>query len=386
MSRSASINFAFLSTMTTVPWGGSETLWHGAARHLLARGFAVHTRTAPWQPTPAPLVDLARTGAQVSFEETHATGLRRLQRLVAPRAYAAKWARRRRDWLAAIESPRVVVSCGSIADEIHELDQLADAAIPYAVIVQAAAPEIWPTDAALDRIGRFLGAARRVYFVSRHNRDDVQQCLGQTLPHAEVISNPANLSPELRAAGPLAFPSGDGLRLACVARLNVAAKGQDLLLRTLSLDRWKDRDVSLTLYGSGPHRRVLENAARYLGVGCVSFAGPVDDLAAIWRENHLGVLASRYEGLPLSLIEAMMLGRTNVVTRICGNPEIVEDSVTGFIAAAPTVESFDEALERAWQRRGELGAMGAAAARRIRQLVPEDPCRDLADRLVELFR
>ena len=77
--------------------------------------------------------------------------------------------------------------------------------------------------------------------------------------------------------------------------------------------------------------------------------------------------------------------QVNVVPRNCGSAEIVDDNVTGFVAAAPTADAFDEALERDWQRRTELAAIGALAAQRIRQLLPADPCLELANRLAALL-
>src|SRR5262249_17195690 len=104
-----------------------------------------------------------------------------------------------------------------------------------------------------------------------------------------------------------------------------------------------------------------------------------------WDRHNLGVLASRFEGLSLGVMEAMMLGRPNVVTRTGGNSEVVEDNQTGFIANAATVEAFDEALERAWQRRSELSSIGVLGARRIRELSPEDACLEFAERLLVVF-
>jgi hypothetical protein len=98
--------------------------------------------------------------------------------------------------------------------------------------------------------------ARRVFFVSHHNLEDVQQCLDMELPNADVIWSPVNRGSILRAMRVTLPNIREGsLRLACVARLNVHAKGQDVLLKTLALEKWKARDVSLTLLGEGPHRR-----------------------------------------------------------------------------------------------------------------------------------
>jgi glycosyltransferase involved in cell wall biosynthesis len=378
--------FVFISTMALVPWGGSENLWHGAAKHLLARGAAVQTQTAPWPCVPRPLEDLATNGAAVTFRASRAPFALRILRRLSSAAYRRKWENRTGDWISSMPSPKVIISCGSLLDDFSQLVCMSEGRTPYAVVVQAAGPEIWPDDAQLGVVCKLLINARRVFFVSHHNLEDVRQCLGMELPNAEVIWNPLNRGFPLRAMNvtPSHVHAGS-LRIACVARLHVPAKGQDVLLKTLALKKWKDRDVSLTLFGEGPHRQVLHNLARYLGLERVSFAGQVDDIPSIWSRHNLGVLASRYEGLSLAVMEAMMLGRPNVVTGACGNSEVVEDNQTGFIANAVTVEAFDEALERAWQRRSDLSSMGVVAAKRIRELTPEDACLEFAERLLVVF-
>ncbi|MDC1505577.1 glycosyltransferase [Winogradskyella sp.] len=70
------------------------------------------------------------------------------------------------------------------------------------------------------------------------------------------------------------------------------------------------------------------------------------------------LIPSDGEGLPISLIEAAISGRTAVVTDVGGNTEIIVDNETGFVACAPTPHSFSEALERAWKRKEEWEEMG----------------------------
>ena len=91
--------------------------------------------------------------------------------------------------------------------------------------------------------------------------------------------------------------------------MDLAAKGQDLLLQTLALPEWWDRPVELNLYGAGGHEPALRRLARMLQVKNVHFRGHVNNVRAIWEQNHLLVLPSRYEGLPLALVEAMWCGR-----------------------------------------------------------------------------
>src|SRR5437660_2890227 len=130
------------------------------------------------------------------------------------------------------------------------------------------------------------------------------------LPNAMILRNPFNVPYAPRAD----WPDGDRVRLACVARLLPAEKGQDVLLRVLARDAWRARPISVTFFGDGPHRDGLAAMAAHLHLTNVSFAGHVDDAGAIWRDHHALVLPSRCEGLPLALVEAMLSGRVPIVT------------------------------------------------------------------------
>lgn len=114
------------------------------------------------------------------------------------------------------------------------------------------------------------------------------------------------------------------------------------------------------------------------------FEGHVADVEKIWSLNHVLVMPSRIEGLSLAVIEAMLCGRPVVATDVAG-AEVIEDGVTGFLAEAPTVGCVECALERFWARREEAREIGAAAAERIRRLVPPDPARVFADKIKELL-
>ena len=106
------------------------------------------------------------------------------------------------------------------------------------------------------------------------------------------------------------------------------------------------------------------------------------NIADVWRDHHALVLPSRFEGLPLSIVEAMLSERPVIATDVAGNKELLQDDVTGFIAAAPTVMHLDEAMERAWQRRGEWRTIGRAAGEAARAVLPKDPARAFADKLL----
>lgn len=127
---------------------------------------------------------------------------------------------------------------------------------------------------------------------------------------------------------------GAGARLLCVARL-APAKNHALLLQTVARLRESGRDVSLTLVGDGPLRGRLEELARELGISeHVRFAGRRTDTPAFYRDCDLFVLLSDYEGMPMSIIEAMASGLPVVATRAGGVGELVDDGVSGALVEA----------------------------------------------------
>jgi glycosyltransferase involved in cell wall biosynthesis len=139
--------------------------------------------------------------------------------------------------------------------------------------------------------------------------------------------------------------------------------------------------VQLNLYGTGPCEQTLRQMTATLGLDNVHFRGHVADLAEIWRTNHLLVMPSRQEGVPMTVIEAMSCGRPAVLTDVGRCAELCADGETGFIASAAAVGPLAEALERAWARRAEWPDMGRRARVRMERMVPRDPVGDFCELL-----
>jgi glycosyltransferase involved in cell wall biosynthesis len=277
----------------------------------------------------------------------------------------------------------VVVSQGGNFDGLAYSDLCRSSGHPYVVISQKASDHRWPPDQDRARLRSACRAALRCYFVSQHNLRLTEHQIGEALPNAEVVRNPFLVS-----GSPLPWPAGDegATRLACVARLEPGEKGQDILLQVLARPRWRARKLSVSFFGAGPNAEALGELARRLTVQNVDFPGFVSDVESIWRTHHALVLPSRTEGLPLALVEAMMCARFGIVTDAGGTAEVVEDGRTGFIAAAAQVDQFEQALERAWAAREEWSAIGAAAARAIRTMVPADPASAFTAKLLSLVQ
>ncbi len=285
--------------------------------------------------------------------------------------------------ILAVRRPHlVVISQGQNFDGTHFGKACQAMGLDYVLISQKASELNWPPDDFRSYYRGAFAGARSCVFVSEHNRRLTEEQLGIRLAHGAVFRNPFLAG----HAGPLPWPGGDReeLRLACVARLSAADKGQDLLLRVVAQPRWRERGLVVRLYGDGVGRDGLKELARMFGCDNVSFEGKRADVEAVWRDNHALVLSSRAEGLPLALVEAMMCGRPAVVTDVGGASEVVRDGITGVLASSPTLSAVDSALERFWTMRSRWEQMGTAAAKHIRTIVPPDPGSVLADHLLEI--
>ena len=254
-------------------------------------------------------------------------------------------------------------------DGLPWMEACAELGIPYVTIAESACVEYWPHDHRLALLRKAFQGALASYFVSRQNLRLTEFELGMSLANARIVRNPVRVSRD----GTFEWPPEPPFVLACVGRLEVGQKGQDILFDVMKLAKWRERPLKVILYGSGPHEQSLRLLKTKLSLDNVEFGGFVHDPGEIWRRAHGLVLASRYEGFPITLVEAMMCRRMAVVTDIADNRELVEDGVTGFLAAAPTLGCLDNALEQAWQRRAEWWKFGVTAGSRVREVIPSDP-------------
>lgn len=157
-------------------------------------------------------------------------------------------------------------------------------------------------------------------------------------------------------------PESPNFRVVNIARHD-PVKGIDVLLDAMAL---LPEDVTLAQFGGGPETSALEAKVADLGLdGRVSMAAvPWTERAADRICDHdVFVLPSRTEGLPVSIMEAMLAGVAVVATDVGSVREVVEDGVTGLVVppedptavAAAIVELRDDPQQRR--------AMGAAGRR-----------------------
>jgi glycosyltransferase involved in cell wall biosynthesis len=142
------------------------------------------------------------------------------------------------------------------------------------------------------------------------------------------------------------------------ARLH-AQKGHRFLLQAATLVP----DAMFVLAGDGPDRDELEMQAQRLGLGDrVLFLGYRQDIADLLATCDVFVLPSLYEGLPLSILEAMAAGRPVICSAIGGSNEAVSNGDTGLLVQPGNPTELARAINMMLSN-PDLGQRFAAAAK-----------------------
>jgi glycosyltransferase involved in cell wall biosynthesis len=198
------------------------------------------------------------------------------------------------------------------------------------------------------RIERFMSPfSRRIITVSEYDR---QLALKAGVAPAALMTTVHNGMPLL--VEPPSRPHNDTPRLIMVARFDEQKNQTDLLraLGTLNDIHWHAE-----LVGDGPLRPQVMQLAQSLGLADrVEFPGSCNDVAARLARSDVFALVSNWEGLPLSILEAMRAGLPVVASDVGGVAEAVRNDVTGWVVP-----------------RGDITALAA----RLRTLLTSAPLR-----------
>lgn len=111
-----------------------------------------------------------------------------------------------------------------------------------------------------------------------------------------------------------------------------AKKDQAMLLTAFATVVASCPGARLVLVGGGPLEGELRSCAARLGISSsVCFAGVRPDVVQLLPAFDVFALSSRYEGLPIALLEALASGLPVVATTAGGIPEVIEEGRQGFL-------------------------------------------------------
>jgi glycosyltransferase involved in cell wall biosynthesis len=227
----------------------------------------------------------------------------------------------------------------------------------------------------------------KVICVSSGNREEHIDVLGRSPGKLTVVPNGIDVERFAAADGggvhaELGLPA-DVRLVGVVARLAEARKGIAEFVRmaaSLAPDHARARFV---IVGDGPLRPSLERLARDLGVGTrVMFVGERADVERVMAAMHIFVMPSLWEAGPLTLLEAMAIGKAVVTTPVGVAPDVVTSGRNGVFAPVGDVEALAGAVDRLLRDDALVARIGEAAQADARRSFSADL---MVDRTIAVY-
>ena len=193
-------------------------------------------------------------------------------------------------------------------------------------------------------IGRDRLPARRVTTIA--NGVDLQRFLS---------ASGAGVREEFRVAP-------DKALLVVVGRLEAPKGHADLLSALAALRVGSCADFVCLFVGEGELRAQLESeVARRALQDAVVFTGLRRDVPRLLAACDLVLMPSRWEGLPIALLEAMACAKAVVATAVGGVPDVIDDGNNGVLVPPGDMSRFAAHVRELLNEPGRRAALGARA-------------------------
>lgn len=265
--------------------------------------------------------------------------------------------------LARVSEPDVVVAIGAQMS-MAAIVALMGSGVPV-VATEQENPFAYPTPPMINRLRivsyrRAAGVVVLLDETARRARSDWGLERVEVIPNAQMfeVASPESLAQRRQVV----------LSLGRLSEI----KGLPVLLRAWQASSARKRGWALRLVGEGPQRGELERLMVDLGVAdSVELPGAVTDVEAEHRAARIFVLASRAEGFPLSLLEAMTFGCACIATDCPGGPgEMLKHGEAGVLVPVDDVGELSAALDRVTGDPALAASLGEAARLRAGDFEP----------------
>lgn len=164
------------------------------------------------------------------------------------------------------------------------------------------------------------------------------------------------------------FGLGSGVAIVGVVARLAKEKGYPYLLNAARVVIKKYPEAHFLIVGDGPQREELIKLASNLGLNDhITFTGYRRDVLSVLALFDIFALATLWEGLPIVILEAMVMAKPVVTTNVMGNPEVVVNGVTGFLVPPRDPESLAERILELLKDENLRKRMGGAGRRQIEE-------------------
>ncbi|MEC6127699.1 glycosyltransferase family 4 protein [Acinetobacter ursingii] len=196
----------------------------------------------------------------------------------------------------------------------------------------------------------FLSRPKWVQFFYKVRAKKINQIVTLTQNDAQVYSSfhknvtvINNISPFVLSLDKLSYRQ-DSKTVVSIGRLTYQKNFEDLLL-AWSLINNEISDWSLHIYGTGEELHNLKKLIEERKIRNVTLKGQTDNVEQVYCNAAFYVMSSRYEGLPMVLIEAQTFGLP-IISYDCphGPAEVIKEDITGFLVENQNYQKLAEVM------------------------------------------
>ena len=214
-------------------------------------------------------------------------------------------------------------------------------------------------------------ATRRIISVSAYLQ---QQLMDELRLEGEKVTTIYNGIPipdrslesadRIRARQQLNLPE-NGLVVGSAGRL-AEVKNYPLLIEAASDLAPEIPGLKIVLIGEGPCREQLLRQVAHLGLeSTVKFTGMIRNVPDVLSALDIYACTSDYEGISLSILEAMAAERPVIATAVGGNTEIIRHNETGFLIGKGNRNALGRAVRELYHDEGKRRLIGGRALREV---------------------
>ncbi|GAB7020352.1 glycosyltransferase family 4 protein [Halostagnicola bangensis] len=195
--------------------------------------------------------------------------------------------------------------------------------------------------------------------------------LADSEPVAEMLREELDLPPETVKTLPIAGISLSEFQARThhnsddivVGSVGVLSEQKNYATLLTVADELADEDITFRIAGDGPKRGELERQIESLGIDNVELLGRVDDLPEFLQSVDVYVQPSHYEGLCITVVEAMAAGLPVVASAVGGINYTVTERKNGFLHDPTDIAGFCDSIRELAEdppKRERFGKRGRA--------------------------
>lgn len=158
----------------------------------------------------------------------------------------------------------------------------------------------------------------------------------------------------------------DPLKILTLTRINIKEKALFELVKAVNILKKRGQYFTVDIYGEGKDTDALQHQIKKNGVETlIHLKGFSLNPQDILSNYAVLVLPSKFEGLPLVILEAIEAGLVVVASNVGGIPEIIEDGKTGFLIDGYSPESIAKTLNRVLDYSNDLQRIAENARHKL---------------------